>query len=114
MTQTVLITGASGFVASPVIRKFLEAGFKVRGTVRSESSAEKVKQLHSKYASELSFATVEDISAPGAFDEAVKGVDGVSLSNPNRQFYCMLKDKLGNSYCIAFHPRCQRLQKRTL
>jgi len=78
MSQTILITGASGFVASHVIRQFLEAGFKVRGAVRSESSAEKVRQTHTKYADALSFTFVKDILAPRAFDEAVKGVDGVS------------------------------------
>ena len=82
MTQAILITGPSGFVASHIIREFFEAGYKVRGTVRSESSAERIKRLHSKYASQLSFATVEDISVPGAFDEAVKEVDGVSHWNP--------------------------------
>lgn len=77
MTETILVTGASGFVASHVIRYFLEAGFKVRGTVRSEKSAAKVREVHSKYTDALSFAFVKDISEIGAFDEAVKGVDGV-------------------------------------
>lgn len=89
MTQTILVTGASGFVASHIIREFLEAGYSVRGTVRSESSAERVKQLHSKHADQLSFATVEDITTPGAFNEAVKGVDGVS--QPHLRCTCMLK-----------------------
>lgn len=78
MAETVLVTGASGFVASHIIRQFLQAGYKVRGSVRSESSAEKVRRTHSNYAAALSFAFVEDISVPGAFDEAVKDVDGVS------------------------------------
>lgn len=77
MTHTILVTGASGYIASHVVRQFLEAGYKVRGTVRSESSAEKVRQVHAKYADALSFSFVKDISAPGAFDEAIKGVDGV-------------------------------------
>ncbi|RDL35762.1 Uncharacterized protein BP5553_06374 [Venustampulla echinocandica] len=77
MSQTILISGASGFIASHVIRLFLESGFKVRGTVRSEVSAKIVRETHAEYADALSFAFVKDISAPGAFDEAVKGVDGV-------------------------------------
>lgn len=75
--QTILVTGASGFVAAHVLTSFLSAGYKVRGTVRSESTAEKVKQTHAQYASQLTFAIVEDIRAPNAFDDAVKGVDGV-------------------------------------
>ncbi|KZF19772.1 NAD(P)-binding protein [Xylona heveae TC161] len=75
--KTILITGASGFVAAHVLHVFLEAGYKVRGTVRSEESAEAVKKSHSQYGEQLSFAIVPDITAQGAFDEAVKNVDGV-------------------------------------
>ncbi|KAI9733985.1 MAG: hypothetical protein M1834_002642 [Cirrosporium novae-zelandiae] len=75
--QLILITGASGFVAAHVLNEFLSAGYKVRGTVRSENSANQVRQSHAKYADRLSFAIVPDILAPSAFDEAVKGVDGV-------------------------------------
>lgn len=38
-----------------------------------------VKETHSKYLSQLSFAIVKDVALPGGHDEAVKGVDGVSL-----------------------------------
>jgi len=55
----------------------MEAGFKVRGTIRSESSSERVKDAHPRHKDALSFAYVKDIAEPGAFDEAVKGVDGV-------------------------------------
>lgn len=75
--QTILVTGASGFVAAHVLTAFLSAGYKVRGTVRSESTAEKVRKTHSEWSSQLSFAIVPDIRDPSAFDEAVKGVDGV-------------------------------------
>jgi uncharacterized protein YbjT (DUF2867 family) len=77
MTQTVLITGASGFIAAHVLNAFLQAGFKVRAAVRSEKTAEKVRKTHGKYGDALSFVIVPDIAVAGAFDEAVKGVDGV-------------------------------------
>jgi nucleoside-diphosphate-sugar epimerase len=81
--QTVLITGASGFIATHVIESFLNAGFKVRGTVRSVSTGNKVRAAHPNHpAEQLEFAIVPDIAAPGAFDEAVKGVDGVSFFAP--------------------------------
>lgn len=76
-SQTILISGGSGFVAAHVLNSFLEAGYKVRTTVRSHAKEEGIKKTHSKYASNLSFAIVPDIGAPGSFDEAVKGVDGV-------------------------------------
>jgi len=77
MAKTVLVTGASGFIAAHIVNPFLERGYNVRGTVRSESTAAKVKKTHSKYQDQLSFAIVPDIAAANAFDEAVKGVDGI-------------------------------------
>jgi nucleoside-diphosphate-sugar epimerase len=77
-TQTVLVTGASGFVATHVVSAFLSAGYHVRGTVRSESKAKSTAAIFpSDVQSRLSFVVVEDIAVPGAFDEAVKDVDGV-------------------------------------
>jgi nucleoside-diphosphate-sugar epimerase len=76
--QTVLVTGASGFVATHVVMAFLSAGYHVRGTVRSESKAKSTAAVFpSEMQSRLSFVVVENIAVPGAFDEAVKGVDGV-------------------------------------
>jgi len=77
MVQTILVTGASGFVATHIIRTFLEAGYNVRATVRSQRSADGVLASHPGYEEKISFAIVPDIAAAGALDEAVKGVDGV-------------------------------------
>jgi nucleoside-diphosphate-sugar epimerase len=76
-SQTILVTGASGFIAAHILNAFLEAGYNFRGTVRSEETAAKVKKTPFKYARKLSFAIVPDIRTKGAFDEAVKEVDGV-------------------------------------
>lgn len=83
--ETILVSGASGFVAAHVIKELLEHGYKVRGTVRSEDSAKGVRKTHAKHSDKLSFAIVKDVAAPGSFDEAVKGVDGVRFppSLPN-------------------------------
>ncbi|KAI5456165.1 hypothetical protein BGZ63DRAFT_367555 [Mariannaea sp. PMI_226] len=77
MAQTVLVTGASGYIAAHVVETFLRKGYNVRGTVRSEKMASDVRETHAKYAGQLSLAIVPDMSASNAFDEAVKGVDGV-------------------------------------
>ncbi|GAM40632.1 cinnamoyl-CoA reductase [Talaromyces pinophilus] len=77
MAPTVLVTGASGFIATHVVNAFLRKGYNVRGTVRSEKSAAEVRQTHADYTGQLSLFIVPDIAAPHAFDEAVKGVDGV-------------------------------------
>lgn len=79
--QLILLTGASGFVAAHVLNSLFQHGYNVRGTVRSEATAEKVRKTHSHLLSRdhsrLTFAIVKDVATTGAFDEAVKGVDGV-------------------------------------
>ncbi|OKP13693.1 hypothetical protein PENSUB_884 [Penicillium subrubescens] len=77
MSQTVLVTGVSGFIAAHVVDAFLRRGYRVRGTVRSEKAASDVIQRHSEYAGQLSISVVPNMTALHAFDEAVKGVDGV-------------------------------------
>jgi nucleoside-diphosphate-sugar epimerase len=42
----VLVTGASGFIASHIIKQLQEQGYKVRGTVRSLQDEDKVKRLN--------------------------------------------------------------------
>ncbi|KAK4035216.1 hypothetical protein C8A01DRAFT_18094 [Parachaetomium inaequale] len=79
----VLVTGANGYIAASTVEAFLKAGYSVRGTVRKLSSTDKIKEALSEYADQLEFAEVPDITVPGAFDEAVKGVDAVAhLASP--------------------------------
>ncbi|KAG8702659.1 methylglyoxal reductase (NADPH-dependent) gre2 [Ceratobasidium sp. 395] len=73
---TVLVTGASGFIAIWVCKAFLEAGYTVRGTVRSASKGNYLVDLLKS--DKFSYVIVEDIAKDGAFDEAVKGVDAVA------------------------------------
>src|SRR4051812_35713356 len=79
MAQTILVTGASGFVATHVVKTFLDAGYNVRATIRD---GKKAQQMGSRFQSgvesgALTFSIVPDIGTEGAFDEAVRGVDGV-------------------------------------
>ncbi len=81
--ETVLITSVSGFVASWITPAFLDAGYNVRGTVRSEKSIESIKEKHPKHADRLSFTIVPDMAALDALNDAVKGVTGViHTANP--------------------------------
>ena len=41
----VLVTGASGFLASHIVKQLLELGYRVRGTVRSLKDEKKVAPL---------------------------------------------------------------------
>ncbi|CAI7634267.1 unnamed protein product [Penicillium glandicola] len=80
-TETVLVTGGSGFVASHVVRELLQQGYSVRVTVRSEAIAKKVLQAHD--GQRLSYILVPDMIVPGAYDAAVQGITGVfHLSSP--------------------------------
>ncbi|KAF2727199.1 NAD(P)-binding protein [Polyplosphaeria fusca] len=71
----VLITGANGYIGGVVIQKFLEAGYRVRGTVRDPSKNQWMLPL---YGPKFELVAVPDMYADGAFDAAVKGVDGVA------------------------------------
>ncbi|WVR07601.1 hypothetical protein IAU60_004643 [Kwoniella sp. DSM 27419] len=78
----ILVTGASGFIASHTAREFMNKGYKVRGTVRSDAKGEYLKRLFAKDG-EFEYVIVEDITNDGVFDEAVKGVDAVAhLASP--------------------------------
>ncbi len=107
---TILVTGASGFVAAHVLNEFLEHGYKVRGTVRSEESANKVRKTHAKYGDKLSFAIVKDVAAPGSFDEAVKDVDGVGVPYLIQQSSNMLTSRIGHSHRLSL-PDTGRKQR---
>ncbi|KIJ56318.1 hypothetical protein M422DRAFT_23608 [Sphaerobolus stellatus SS14] len=70
----VLVTGASGFVASWVVKENISRGYFVRGTVRSTSKGEYLKGL---FGDRFEYVIVEDVAKDGAFDEAVKDMDAV-------------------------------------
>jgi len=74
----VLVTGANGFLAVYVVEKYLEAGYSVRGTVRSLSKSAFLTDKFSNYGDRFELVVVEDITKEGAFDEAVRGVDAIA------------------------------------
>ncbi|KAG9052874.1 methylglyoxal reductase (NADPH-dependent) gre2 [Serendipita sp. 407] len=75
----ILVTGGSGFVGSGVISSLLGRNFAVRAAIRSDEEAHYLKATFSSHVSErkLSFAYFSDIADTGAFDGAVRDVDGV-------------------------------------
>ncbi|OJT06428.1 hypothetical protein TRAPUB_2703 [Trametes pubescens] len=77
--ELVLISGLNGFVATDIALAFLEAGYRVRGTVRSQAKADIWLRLPA-FAPFIARGQVEvvfvsDIVRPGAFDDALAGVD---------------------------------------
>ncbi|KAJ6069816.1 hypothetical protein N7499_011703 [Penicillium canescens] len=68
----VLLTGGSGFIAAHVLEVLLARGHSVVTTVRSQTKADAIRRAHPEIANDrLSFAIVEDIAQPNAFDQAV-------------------------------------------
>lgn len=82
----VLITGINGYVASTAARLYIDDGYTVRGTARNPTASREL--LHEVFAKELEsgqleIVEVKDITVPGAFDEAVKGVNVIAhLASP--------------------------------
>ena len=71
----VLVTGPTGFVGAHVFSALLNAGYQVKGTIRSASKAKYLESKFSSYSNDISFITVPDLQAEHALDEAVKDVD---------------------------------------
>ncbi|KAI0262296.1 NAD(P)-binding protein [Gloeopeniophorella convolvens] len=74
----VLVTGANGYLAAWVVKKYLEEGYAVRGTVRSVTKSAFLKDIFAEYGDRFELVAVEDITKEGAFDEAVKGVSAIA------------------------------------
>jgi nucleoside-diphosphate-sugar epimerase len=77
----ILVTGASGFLASHVCLEFLQRGFRVRGAVRdtTQSSWLLESARFKPYADlgAIELVSVPHLGADGAYDEAIKGAAAV-------------------------------------
>ena len=73
--STVLITGANGYIASHVADQVITAGYRVRGTVRSEAKGELMTEVYEKRHGPGKFeaVVVPDMAVDHALDDAVKG-----------------------------------------
>jgi nucleoside-diphosphate-sugar epimerase len=72
-TMRVLVTGGSGFIASHCIAALIRDGHDVVFTVRStKKGAAVLDAFQGLSAKQLSFVIVQDMAAPGAFDDAVR------------------------------------------
>ncbi|CAM6099850.1 unnamed protein product [Calypogeia fissa] len=76
--KTVAVTGATGFIASTLVKDLLERGYTVRGTVRDPDDRSKVGFLQDfPGAKERLTLHKADLLQDGAFDSIVAGVDGI-------------------------------------
>ncbi|MBT8481602.1 MAG: aldehyde reductase [Myxococcales bacterium] len=72
--NTVLVTGVSGFIANHCAVELLNAGYGVRGSLRSLGRAGKVKETLSKHADVTKLELAEaDLESDSGWDEAVAG-----------------------------------------
>jgi dihydroflavonol-4-reductase len=79
MSQTILLTGISGFVAKHVALVHLGAGYTVRGTLRNLGRGEEVRRalaphLDDAAMARLSFAQT-DLDSDAGWDAAMQGID---------------------------------------
>ncbi|KAH8648675.1 putative NAD dependent epimerase/dehydratase [Xylariales sp. PMI_506] len=71
----VLVTGANGFIASHIVKEFLERGYRVRGTVRDlKKSAFLVDEVFPDYAKrgDLELFEVPELGVPNAYEPAIR------------------------------------------
>jgi dihydroflavonol-4-reductase len=77
MSETILLTGVSGFIAKHVALKILNAGYAVRGTLRRMDRAEEVRAALAPYLTEhagaLTFVQA-DLESDAGWAEAFQGV----------------------------------------
>ncbi|MDB4241006.1 NAD-dependent epimerase/dehydratase family protein, partial [Yoonia sp.] len=81
MTKTVLLTGASGYIAKHIALQLLEAGYHVRGTVRDLGRGAEVTEAvrpqlsdDSDLAVRLTFVIL-DLTEDAGWTDAMNGVD---------------------------------------
>ena len=94
----VLVTGANGYLATWVVKKYLEAGYSVRGTVRSLTKSAFLTDKFAQYGHRFELVVVEDITKDGAFDEAVNGVDAIAHTASPFNFNTSNPDGMPNCF----------------
>ncbi|CAD6577364.1 MAG: methylglyoxal reductase (NADPH-dependent) gre2 [Cyphobasidiales sp. Tagirdzhanova-0007] len=83
--RTVLVSGVTGFVGTggsiflmPVALEYIKHGFTVHATARSQEKADEWLSAHYIARLNTKFFIVKDVAEPGAFDEAIQGVEIVA------------------------------------
>ncbi|MEZ4251174.1 MAG: NAD-dependent epimerase/dehydratase family protein [Polyangiales bacterium] len=77
MSALYVVTGASGFIASHVVRELLQAGHRVRGTVRSLKRSESYAHLRALPGAERLELVEADLLDPAGWSAVVEGAEVV-------------------------------------
>ncbi|CAE6426053.1 Putative NADPH-dependent methylglyoxal reductase GRP2 OS=Candida albicans (strain SC5314 / ATCC MYA-2876) GN=GRP2 PE=1 SV=2 [Rhizoctonia solani AG-1 IB] len=92
--SNVLLTGGNGFIAVHILLLLLKHGHNVIATVRSESKTTHLRKIFSEAteSGQLKFAIVQDIAAPGSFDQVIKDNSFDSILHTSSPLVFGLKD----------------------
>lgn len=94
MTETVLLTGVSGYIGLHCAQQLLDAGYAVRGSVRSAAKEKEVREtLRAASVDTTNLSIVElDLTSDKGWDEAASGCDYVmhvaspmAIANPKSE-----------------------------
>lgn len=81
--QLVFITGATGFIGSQTALSTLQAGYRVRLSVRRHEQIDKLKSIFAKFSDHVEFVVVPDFTDVDATAAALDNVDHVfHLASP--------------------------------
>lgn len=82
-SPTIFITGATGFIGSHVVNTTLDAGYRVRLSVRKEEQIATLRQLFSSSSARLEFVVIPDMSRNEAFEGKLDDVQYIlHLASP--------------------------------
>ncbi|CAB4268163.1 unnamed protein product [Prunus armeniaca] len=109
--KVVCVTGASGFIASWVVKLLLQRGYTVKATVREPNDPKKTEHLLTlDGAKERLHLFQADLLVEGSFDLAVDGCEGVfHTASPEELLYPAVKGTLNVlKSCVKF-PTVKRV-----
>lgn len=73
----ILVTGASGYIGAWIVKQLVDSGYEALVAARKQSQLDFIVNRFPTYAGKVSGILVPDITAPDAYDEAIKGVSGI-------------------------------------
>ncbi|KAF8324554.1 uncharacterized protein EI90DRAFT_3129739 [Cantharellus anzutake] len=92
----ILVTGASGYVGAWVVKVLVDRGYSVLATTRYKEEGEFLVRRFPSYKGKVEYTIIPDIQKAGAFDEAVRHVEGiVHCATPVRFTFKDHKEILG-------------------